>query len=70
VASARRIRGVKKELYDDLLKPITSKDGWSHDEKVMGDNVDASDNLYFEFTVDRIWGLLMQCATGERVAAR
>jgi hypothetical protein len=52
VASTRRIKGVKKELYDDLLKPIMSKDGLSHDEKVVGDNVDASKNLYFDLR----WG--------------
>lgn len=70
VASARRIRGISRKIYGGLLETITSKDGWSHNKTYVGDGVDRPDNPYFGFTVERIWSLLMQCATDGRVAAK
>ncbi|TVY81547.1 hypothetical protein LSUE1_G006992 [Lachnellula suecica] len=70
VASARRIRGISKNIYGGLLKTITSKDGWSHNKTYVGDAVDRPDNPYFGFTVERVWSLLMQCATDGVVAAK
>lgn len=32
--------------------------------------VDSPDNPYFGFTVERIWGLMLQCATDRGVAVR
>ncbi|KAH8799067.1 hypothetical protein F5884DRAFT_687212 [Xylogone sp. PMI_703] len=65
VASARRIRGIPKEIYQGLLKTINSKDGWSHNRDIRGDKVDSVDNPYFGHTVERIWSLLMQCSDSE-----
>lgn len=73
IASARRIRGVKKMVYEDMLRAITSTDGWSHaKDKVVGEmsEVDTPDNPFFGFTMERVWGLLMQCATDGGVAAK
>lgn len=75
VASARRVRGVEKKIYEGLLKTITSVDGWSHNSTIIGDmpggtGEDSPDNPYFGFTVERIWSLLMQCATDPRVAMK
>ncbi|KAG9229045.1 hypothetical protein BJ875DRAFT_211746 [Amylocarpus encephaloides] len=70
VASARRIRGIDKDIFKDLMVAINSKDGWSHDTTIVGDHVDRPDNPYFGFTVERIWGLLLQCATDGSVAAK
>jgi hypothetical protein len=75
IASAQRIRGIEKKIYGGLLNTITSVDGWSHNSSVIGDmrggtGVDSPDNPYFGFTVERVWGLLMQCATDQRVGAR
>jgi len=71
VASGRRIRGVDKKIWNDMLEAINSKgDGWSHDPKVVGDATDTPDNPFFGFTVERVWGLLMQCATDEGIAAK
>ena len=70
IASARRIRGISRKVYGGLLDTITSTEGWSHDEKIVGSNEDSPDNPYFGFTVERAWGLLMQCATDGGVAAR
>jgi hypothetical protein len=70
VASARRIRGISRKVYWGLLETITSKEGWSHDSNIVGNNEDSPDSPYFGFTVERIWGLLMQCGTDRVVAAR
>jgi hypothetical protein len=70
VASARRIRGISRKIYGGLHEAITSKEGYSHNKTYVGDAVDRPDNPYFGFTVERIWSLLMQCATDGRVAAK
>ncbi|KAL3419573.1 hypothetical protein PVAG01_08071 [Phlyctema vagabunda] len=62
IASARRIRGVKKQVYVQLLDAITSTDGWSHDRDIIGSRFDSPDNPFFGFTLERVWGLIMQCA--------
>ncbi|RFU34959.1 hypothetical protein B7463_g1348, partial [Scytalidium lignicola] len=62
VASARRIRGVSKDVYEDLLEALTSEEGWSHNKDIIGDGVDRLDAPYFGYTVERIWSLLMQCS--------
>ncbi|QSZ37500.1 hypothetical protein DSL72_008598 [Monilinia vaccinii-corymbosi] len=69
VASARRIRGIGRGIYEGLLTTITSEGGWSHDPRLVEAN-DSPDNPSFGFTVERIWGLLMQCASDERVAMK
>ncbi|PQE18158.1 hypothetical protein CJF30_00009311 [Rutstroemia sp. NJR-2017a BBW] len=66
VASARRIRGVQKSVYEGLLETITSESGWSHDERVVSES-DSPDNPDFGFVVERVWSLLMQCAVDEKV---
>jgi hypothetical protein len=66
VASAKRIRGVRKSVYDGLLETITSESGWSHDERFVSES-DSPDNPDFGFVVERVWGLLMQCAVDEKV---
>ncbi|KAH8801510.1 hypothetical protein F5884DRAFT_712958 [Xylogone sp. PMI_703] len=68
IASARRIRGIPREIYEDLLEALVSTEGWSHDGNIVGDNWDRPDTPFFGYTVERIWSLLMQCS-GERVAA-
>jgi len=77
VASARRLRGVPRSVYEELLATITGNstevEGFGSGEKdskggVVGE--DTADNPYFGFTVERIWGLLGQCATDQRVAVR
>ena len=70
VASAKRIRGIDREIYQGLSTAINSHYGWSHNQTIVGNRVDKPENPYFGFTVERIWGLLMQCATNGRVAAK
>ncbi|KAF7881987.1 uncharacterized protein EAF02_006675 [Botrytis sinoallii] len=69
IASARRIRGISRDIYEDLLSTITSESGWSHDSRFVKEN-DSPDNPSFGFAVERIWGLLMQCANDDRVSTK
>ncbi|KAE9379475.1 hypothetical protein N431DRAFT_553678 [Stipitochalara longipes BDJ] len=77
VASARRLRGIPKAIYEDLLKTITSNSTSAGEvgskEKdpeggVVGE--DTPENPHFGFAMERIWGLLGQCATDQRVAVK
>jgi hypothetical protein len=69
VASAQRIRGIERKNYGGLLRTITSVDGRSHNQTVIGPGkggvtgTDSPSNPHFGFTVERVWSLLMQCAT-------
>ncbi|TGO18203.1 hypothetical protein BTUL_0011g00080 [Botrytis tulipae] len=69
IASARRIRGISRGIYEDLLSTITSESGWGHDSRFVKEN-DSPDNPSFGFAVERVWGLLMQCASNDRVSTK
>lgn len=79
VASAKRIRGVSRDIFVELFKAISSNEGWNleHNTTVLhGHNIggvtgkESPSNPFFGFTLERLWSLVMQCATDERVAAR
>jgi hypothetical protein len=79
VASAPRIRGIQLKHYQRLLETITSKAEWANQTMVGADvgsgdlwgmSEDTPDNPVFGFTVERVWSLLMQCATDAGIAAR
>ncbi|EPE31960.1 hypothetical protein GLAREA_12042 [Glarea lozoyensis ATCC 20868] len=69
IASASRIRRIKTSIYEKLLLAITTKEGWNPDGNTttFENKVDAP---RFGFTMERIWSLIMQCATDPRVAVR
>ncbi|KAK0101476.1 hypothetical protein ONS95_006646 [Cadophora gregata] len=74
VASARRIRGIDRNIFGGLLTAITSKKGWSYDassQDIAGASTDedSPSNPYFGFAMERVWGLVMQCGTNAGVAA-
>ncbi|KAF5868575.1 uncharacterized protein Bfra_012222 [Botrytis fragariae] len=62
IASANRIRGIPLGIYEELLSAITSTTGWSHNETIIGNNLDRPDAPYFGYTVERLWNLLLQCS--------
>jgi hypothetical protein len=69
VASAKRLRGISKSIYEELLLAIPTSEGWGHNRNIIGYE-QSLDNPFFGFTMERIWGLVMQCATDDRVAVR
>ncbi|KAF2093497.1 hypothetical protein NA57DRAFT_48189 [Rhizodiscina lignyota] len=62
IASARRIRGVKKEVYEDLWKAIRDPNSWAHEAKYLRGRRDEMSAPIFGYTLERVWGLLMQCS--------
>ncbi|TGO59864.1 hypothetical protein BCON_0040g00070 [Botryotinia convoluta] len=62
VASANRLRGIPFGIYEELLAAITSTTGWSHNETIIGNNLDRPDAPYFGYTIERLWNLLLQCS--------
>ncbi|TEY78718.1 hypothetical protein BOTCAL_0046g00400 [Botryotinia calthae] len=62
VASANRIKGIPLGIYEELLGAITSTTGWSHNESIIGNNFDRPNAPYFEYTIERLWNLLLQCS--------
>jgi hypothetical protein len=77
VASARRLRGIPRSIYSELLETITGQNSTETGLRGAGEGSrggvvgnDTPDNPYFGFTVERIWGLLGQCATDQRIAVK
>ncbi|KAK0106972.1 hypothetical protein ONS95_003687 [Cadophora gregata] len=68
VASAKRIRGISKSIYERLLLATTTMEGWGNNRDLSDEQ--SLDDPVFGFTMERIWGLVMQCATDDRVAVR
>jgi hypothetical protein len=69
VASASRIRGIKKSIYEKLLLAITTKEAWNPEGNATNFE-NKVDDPRFGFTMERLWSMVMQCATDPRVAAR
>ncbi|SZF01515.1 unnamed protein product [Blumeria hordei] len=68
IASARRIRGINKNIYENLLRQVTGEHG---DNFTMTEQKKEDwSNPTFGFSLERVWSLLLQCATDERIAIR
>jgi hypothetical protein len=75
VASADRIRGVGRDVYQVLYEALTNEDldhAWAHDERrlpkrgiMITEKEDTIENPYLGLTIERLWGVLMQCSTPE-----
>ncbi|KAF2641348.1 hypothetical protein P280DRAFT_468980 [Massarina eburnea CBS 473.64] len=61
IASAKRIRGVKKAVYKDLRDAFVDPESWAHQEPYLRGRKDSMDAPVFGYTVERIWNVLMQC---------
>lgn len=62
IASARRIRGVKREVYEELWKAFVDPDSWAHQPEYVKGNTDKMSAPYFGYAVERLWSILMQCS--------
>jgi hypothetical protein len=73
-ASADRIRGLGRDVWQMLYDALTNPDvahAWAHDKgKVKGPEgsqewfgeVDSLENPYLGYTMERLWGVLLQCS--------
>ena len=62
IVSAKRIRGVKRELYKDLQQALVNADSWAHQQKYLQGRPDSLNAPYFGFTMERLWSALFQCS--------
>lgn len=62
VATAARIRGIDKAIYDDLWKLLVDEKSWAHSEPYLQGREDAMSKPWFGYTMERIWNVLFQCS--------
>lgn len=65
VASAARIRGIDKSIYADLRDAFADEKSWAHDESYLKGREDSMSVPFFGYTMERMWGLVMQCSSGD-----
>jgi hypothetical protein len=61
IASAKRIRGVDKSIYQDLHDAFVNRDSWAHQQEYLRGRSDSMSAPIFGYTVERMWNLLFQC---------
>ena len=62
LASARRIRGVNREVYEDLHHALVDPHSWAHQPKYLKGRPDSLNAPYFGYTMERLWSTLLQCS--------
>jgi hypothetical protein len=65
VVSAKRIRGVKKEVYRDLRQAFVDEKGWAHQQEFLLGDYDSMSQPKFGYFMERMWNMLFQCADTE-----
>jgi len=65
IASAARIRGIDKAIYNDLRQAIVDENSWAHREKFLRGQKDSMSAPVFGYTIERMWNLLLQCSSPE-----
>ncbi|RDW95111.1 hypothetical protein BP5796_00874 [Coleophoma crateriformis] len=73
VASASRIRGLKKDVWETLYSAISNEDlsnAWAHDKVKVGaawgmmidGHKDTLQKPFLGHTIERLWAILLQCS--------
>lgn len=62
IVSARRIRGVSKIVYEELLDALVMENSWAHREEYLKGRKDSLNAPFFGFTLERLWNVLFQCS--------
>ncbi|KAM3074042.1 hypothetical protein ACMFMG_008657 [Clarireedia jacksonii] len=75
LASAARIRGVKKDIWATLCDALSNPSlaaGWAHDRERIGGKdremygrKDSLEIPFLGYTMERLWGILLSCSTQE-----
>lgn len=65
IASAKRIRAIDRELYEELKEAMTDADSWAHKEPYLKGRPDSLNAPRFGYTMERLWSVVMQCSTEE-----
>ncbi|KAF1354019.1 hypothetical protein BDV97DRAFT_130013 [Delphinella strobiligena] len=62
IVSAARIRGVDRQVYEDLHKALINGESWAHQEPYLAGRPDSLDAPFFGYTLERLWSTLLQCS--------
>jgi hypothetical protein len=62
VASAARIRGISRTIYEGLWQTIVDETSWVHQPQFLQGRPDSMSAPHFGYTIERIWSLLFQCS--------
>lgn len=70
MASAARIRGVDKSVYEDTYHSLVNPLSWMHGDEYTDSHTehgfpDSLDAPYYGFTLERMWCTMMQCSDPE-----
>ena len=65
IVSARRIRGIEPRVYQSLHDALTNPDSWAHTGRPDADTKDSLNAPFVGYTIERLWGILMQCSDME-----
>jgi hypothetical protein len=68
VASAERLRGINRTVYEDLHRNLVDEHARTHGEPYLRGRPDSLNAPFFGYTVERMWAVLLQCS--ERDVAR
>ncbi|KAI9893147.1 MAG: hypothetical protein M1814_000695 [Vezdaea aestivalis] len=62
IASAKRIRGTPKSVYEGLRDALVDEQSWAHKPKYLQGRKDSLNAPFLGFTLERAWNLLLQCS--------
>jgi hypothetical protein len=62
IVSAARTRGVRKTMYEELWQAFVDENSWAHQQNFTLGRPDSMSAPDFGFTMERMWGLLLQCS--------
>lgn len=62
IVSAARIRGISKDIYQDLWQAFTDDKSWAHQPAYLQGRPDSLSAPDFGYTMERMWNLLFQCS--------
>lgn len=62
VASAQRIRGVKRSVYEELHELLIDPESWAHQQPYLMGRPDSMNAPFFGYTLERLWSVILQCS--------
>lgn len=62
IASARRIRGIDKAVYEELHDALVNKESWVHSAEYLNGRKDSLNTPFFGYTLERLWSTIFQCS--------
>ncbi|KAF1924465.1 uncharacterized protein M421DRAFT_72346 [Didymella exigua CBS 183.55] len=65
IVSAARIRGVAKDVYNDLWQAFVDEKSWAHQSPYLQGRPDSMSAPDFGYTMERLWNLLFQCSNSD-----